>query len=144
VTEHTPHPANVPGDFYVEDGCCTMCEVPFAEAPELFGTALDEKGFAHCVVNRQPETPAELEEMISAIKCAELQCIRYRGADRLIQLRLVGEGEGVICDELPADLQAEADRCEAERERRWKEYQQTQAAIRGEVPAKHRQWWRFW
>ena len=33
MEEHTPNPANVPGDFYVQDGCCTMCEVPFAEAP---------------------------------------------------------------------------------------------------------------
>jgi hypothetical protein len=39
VAEHKPHAANVAGAFYVEDGCCTMCEVPFAEAPELFGTS---------------------------------------------------------------------------------------------------------
>jgi hypothetical protein len=39
MADHQPHPANVPGDFYVEDGCCTMCEVPFAEAP----TYLDRK-----------------------------------------------------------------------------------------------------
>jgi hypothetical protein len=143
VAEHIPHPANVPGDFYVEDGCCTMCEVPFAEAPELFGTVHDPKGYPHCFVKRQPATPAELDQMVSAIRCAELQCIRYRGVDRLIQLRLVGDGEGVICDGLPADLQAEADRREAERQRWWQEHQQSQQAAGGQPPPP-RPWWRFW
>ena len=45
MSEHKPHPANVPGDFYVEDGCCTMCLVPFTEAPELFGECQDPKGY---------------------------------------------------------------------------------------------------
>ena len=123
MAEHTPHPANVPGDFYVEDGCCTMCEVPFAEAPGLFGTVQDPKGYPHCFVNRQPRTPAELEQMLSAVRCAELQCIRYRGADRLIQLRLVSDGEGAICDGLPPDLQQ---------------------AAGGRPRPRRRPWWRFW
>jgi hypothetical protein len=105
MAKHQPHPANVPGDFYVEDGCCTMCEVPFAEAPELFGTVQDPKGYPHCFVKRQPESPVELEQMLSAVRCAELKCIRYRGSDRVLQLRLIGDGEGEICDGLPADLQ---------------------------------------
>lgn len=109
MLEHKPHPANVPGDFYVEDGCCTMCEMPLAEAPELFGACQDPKGYPHCYVKRQPETPAELDHMVGAIRCAELRCIRYRGTDRLIQLRLVGLDEGFVCDGLPQDLQREAD-----------------------------------
>lgn len=124
VAKHKPHPANVPGDFYVEEGCCTMCEVPFAEAPDLFGTVQDPKGYLHCFVRRQPETGAELDQMVRAIRCAELKCIRYRGTDRLIQLRLVGEGEGEICDGLPPDLRRKADRHEAE--------------------GQPRPWWRFW
>jgi hypothetical protein len=143
VAELKPHPANVPGEFYVVDGCCTLCEVPFAEAPDLFGTVQDPKGYLHCFVKRQPETPAELDQMVSAIRCAELQCIRYRGSDRLIQLRLVSEGEGGICDGLPADLQAEAGRREAERQRRFQEYQQSQRAAGGQHPPR-RPWWRFW
>lgn len=103
MSERIPHPANVPGDFYVEDGCCTMCEVPFAEAAALFGTAQDPKGYPHCYVKRQPESPTELAQMVSAIRCAELQCIRYRGTDRLIQLRLVEIREGAVCDSLPPD-----------------------------------------
>lgn len=105
MAEHKPHPANLPGDFYVEDGCCTMCEVPFAEAPDLFGTCQDPKGYTHCFVKRQPESSDELDQMCRAIRCAELKCIRYRGKDRLIQLRLVEAGEGQICDALPPDLQ---------------------------------------
>ena len=122
MAEHRPHPANVPGDFYVEDGCCTMCEVPFAEAPGLFGVTQDPKGYPHCYVQRQPGSPAELDQMVSAIRCAELECIRYRGTDRRIQLRLVEVGQGAICDGLPQELQQEANRQEAERQ----------------------PWWRFW
>ena len=99
MNPHTPHPANVPGDFYVGDGCCTMCEVPFTEAPGLFGTIQDPKGYAHCYVKRQPESPDEIEQMISAIRCAETQCIRYRGSDQLIRLRLIQDGESAVCDD---------------------------------------------
>jgi hypothetical protein len=99
--QHKPHPANVSGDFYVEDGCCTMCEVPFAEAPNLFGTCQDPNGYPHCYVKRQPETLAELEQMVSAIRCAELECIRYRGRDKVILDRLVQVGQRGICDEWP-------------------------------------------
>jgi hypothetical protein len=105
MAEHQPYPENVPGDFYVEDGCCTMCEAPFAEAPELFGVCQDPKGYPHCYVKRQPATPAEQEQMIGAIRVAELRCIRYRGRDPEVQRRLVEGAEGPICDDLPPDLQ---------------------------------------
>jgi hypothetical protein len=101
MTQHLPHPANVPGDFYVEDGCCTMCEVPFSEAHDLFGIS---RYPIHCFVKRQPETPAEVDQMVRAIQFAELKCIRYRGTDRLLQLRLVETGEGETCDNLPVEL----------------------------------------
>lgn len=104
-----------------------MCEVSFAEAPDLFGTAQDP--YPHCYVKRQPDAPAELDQMVRTIRCAELRCIRYRGSDRLIQLRLIGDGEGLACDELPSDLQLDADHREANH--------QEQAALR-------RPWWRFW
>ena len=94
-----PHPANVPGDFYVEDGCCTMCEVPLFEAPELFGGFGASEGISHCYVKRQPESGAELERMIKTIQCAELGCIRYRGTDPVVQSRLAEVGELRVCDE---------------------------------------------
>jgi hypothetical protein len=104
LTEHQAHPANVPGDFYVEDGCCTMCTVPFQDAPDLFGTSVDSQGYPHCHVKRQPETPEQHEQMFAVIEHAELECIRYRGSDRLVQLRLAENGEGDVCDRLPDDL----------------------------------------
>jgi hypothetical protein len=121
-----PYPANVPGDFYVEDGCCTMCKVPLTFAPDLFGVAHDPAGYEHCYVRRQPETAAEFDQMMSTIQCADLGCIRYRGEDRLIQLRLVEIGEGDQCDKLPSDLRQEVERQVAENKRR------------------RRPWWRFW
>ena len=96
------HPQNAPGDFYVEDQCCTMCAIPFTEAPALFGTTTDE---SHCFVKKQPSTDIELDEMVNAIRCAEFDCIRYGGSNRTIQIRLVQVTAGSICDALPEDLQ---------------------------------------
>lgn len=144
MAEHASHAANVPGDFYVEDGCCTMCEVPFTEAPGLFGVCQDPKGYPHCYVRRQPESLGELDQMVMAIRCAELQCIRYRGTDRLLQLRLIGEGEGTICDGLPSDLQQEANRQELERQRQWQERQQGIEKSVIHESSSTRPWWRFW
>src|SRR5690349_11925792 len=69
-----PHPSNVPGDYYVEDGCCTMCMLPFNEAPELIGEAKDPRGYSHCFVKRQPQNDHERAQMVSAIQVAELRC----------------------------------------------------------------------
>lgn len=134
MTEHKPHPANVPGDFYVEDGCCTMCGVPFVEAPDLFGTCQDPGGYPHCFVKRQPELPSELDRMVSAIQCAELNCIRYRGSDRLIQLRLVEAGEAEICDSLPPDGE--------QRSEQVLEAQRRQRAASSSVGSRLSRWWR--
>jgi hypothetical protein len=112
------HPLNVPGDFYVEDQCCTMCAVPHSEAPNLFGTTEDE---SHCFVKKQPGTEEEMAQMVSAIQCAELQCIRYAGTQRSIQIRLVEVNEGSVCDALPADLKEISDRLEQQALSRWKE-----------------------
>ena len=94
-----PHPLNAIGDFYVEDGCCTACDVPQTEAPELFGMTTDPH--YHCYVKRQPQSDTEHEQMLSAILCAELQCIHYRGNDRAIISRLSAMGEMEVCDTTP-------------------------------------------
>ena len=140
MAEHKRHPANVPGDFYVEDGCCTMCEVPFAEAPELFGICQDPKGYAHCFVKRQPETPGEFTHMMRTIRCAELMCIRYGGTDRRIQLQLIEAESGVVCDKLPPDLQERVDEQEAISKQRLEEWEAAQRS--GPKPTKP--WWKFW
>ena len=108
-----PHPLNTPGDFYVGDGCCTMCGVPFCIAPELFGTLESSQGLDHCFVRQQPENPDQLGFMLMAIAVAETRCIRYKGTDYSIQTALVRDGEAAQCDSLPSDLQEEADRLEA-------------------------------
>ena len=73
------HPKNVSGDFYVEDGCCTMCGVPLNEAPDHF--ADDDQ---HCYVKRQPANVDEVRKMISAMHLSEFDCIRYKGRNRQI------------------------------------------------------------
>jgi hypothetical protein len=94
--KYPPVAENVPGDFYVEHGCCTMCGVPHAEAPALFG-GFDENWKAtheQCFVKKQPETEEELGQMINAMGAQELICIRYSGNDRKIKERIIQVGEG--------------------------------------------------
>jgi len=125
------HPLNVPGDFYVENECCTMCAIPFTEAPTLFGTTTEE---SHCFVKRQPSTEVELDQMVNAIHCAELNCIRYGGSDRAIQIRLIQLPAGSICDALPPDLQDLSASLEQQALKRW------QAKVKNERI--DQSWWR--
>ncbi len=105
MAEIKPHPANVPGDYFVEDGCCMTCEVPFYYAPDLFAYYHDLQNGPHCYVKKQPESPDEQDRMFDAMRHAEAGCIMYRRCDRAIQERLVEAGEGPICLNLPPDLQ---------------------------------------
>ena len=89
-----PHRLNVVGPFYVVDGCCTACGVPESEAPDLF--AWDDSD--PCFVRKQPSNPAELRQMMRAIACADLRCIRYRGRDREVVASLEAIGEIEQCD----------------------------------------------
>jgi hypothetical protein len=109
MAEARPHPANVPGDFYVEDGCCMTCEVPLRWAPDLFAWCFDSEGSPHCFVKKQPETSDEEDRMFEAVRHAEAGCIRYCGRNRAIQQRLVEAGEGPICVDLSPELQQRSD-----------------------------------
>jgi hypothetical protein len=121
MNEPKPHPSSVPGDYFVEDGCCLTCEVPFVDAPGLFAWAHSADGDPHCYVKKQPETTEEQEQMFAAVLHAEAGCIRYRGCDRAIQERLVEAGEGPICVDLPDDLLRRSTHVLStlEQERRW-------------------------
>ena len=77
------HPLNVVGPFYVEDGCCTACGLPHAEAPG-FLAALDDTVDGYCYVVRQPENEEQLDRAICAMVVAEFNCIRYAGADPIV------------------------------------------------------------
>lgn len=98
----TPHRSNVPGDFYVEDGCCLSCSVPQNVAPSLFAYETD----GHCYVRKQPVSADEMDQMLNAFEVQEASCIRYKGANRIVQMRLVNLGEGEQCDLPDLDLVA--------------------------------------
>ena len=109
--ERIPFPENVPGDFYVEDGCCMSCWMPTTEAPDLFAYADD----GHCYVKRQPTTGQEMWQMVRAFAVQDAGCIRYKGKNRVIQIRLIAAGEGDQCDHLPSDLGSLNDEVKADR-----------------------------
>jgi len=111
VSERIPFPENVPGDFYVEDGCCTSCGMPTSEAPELFAYAPD----GHCYVRKQPSSAKETWQMIGAFTVQDVGCIRYKGKNRVVQIRLIGAGEGDQCDHLSRDLDSLNDEVKADR-----------------------------
>ena len=69
-------------------------------AKDLFAVANEAGGYQHCYVSKQPSTALELDQMIEAIKCAELACIRYRGFDPILLKRLTDEGEARQCDQI--------------------------------------------
>lgn len=98
-----PHPANVPGPFYVEDGCCLACGVWEAEAPGLLAW-LPAADIPHCYVARQPETEAEFGQMMSAMHFGEVDCIRVRNCkpDWAKRLREAGLGGQIDPPERPA------------------------------------------
>ncbi|MBZ5709265.1 ferredoxin [Nannocystis pusilla] len=75
--------------------------MPDTEAPDLFAAAE-----SHCYVRRQPTTPEELERMLSAISCAEFNCIRYAGDDPAILEQLALFGEAAVCDSMPPHIAA--------------------------------------
>lgn len=91
-----PHLANVPGTFYVEDGCCISCGVWEDVAPDLLAW-LPGGDYSHCYVARQPETEAELSRMMDAMHVGEVDCIRARNCrpDWAEKLREAGVGHQI-------------------------------------------------
>jgi len=102
ASDRIPFPENMPGDFYVEEGCCTSCGMPSTVAPELFAYAPD----GHCYVCKQPSNAIEDQQMIDAFEVQDIGCIRYKGKNRVIQVKLITSGEGDQCDALNQVLQA--------------------------------------
>jgi hypothetical protein len=96
--EHEP--TSVPGDFYVENHCCTSCGVPQAVAPDLVGW-IDEE-MSRCYWKKQPETREELRQAFAIFDGQELGCHRYAGHDPEIQARVGREN----CDNTRPDVTA--------------------------------------
>ena len=81
TTNSKPHPLNAPGRFYVEDGCCLTCAIPFIKTPDLFAWANDEDPrLRQCYVRKQPESADELARMRWTLKHQELDCIQDTGS----------------------------------------------------------------
>ena len=98
--KYKPVPENVEGDFYVVDGCCTLCGVPDSEAPNNFG-GYDKDGNVindQCFVKKQPNTDLELKQVINAMAAQDTLCIRYCGKDKDIQNEIIKIGEGEQID----------------------------------------------
>jgi len=104
------YPENVPGDFYVERDCCTLCDAPRTIAPQLFTYAGRTDGYDHCYVSKQPANESELDAMLEVIRCAELQCIHYRGNDRGILRRIEAMGQAGVCDVFSSEPPPESPR----------------------------------
>jgi hypothetical protein len=80
-------------------------------APELFSYAVD----GHCFVSRQPSDAIEVQKMIEAFEVQDIGCIRYKGTNRVIQIKLIASGEGDQCDRLDHDLQLLNEEVKADR-----------------------------
>jgi hypothetical protein len=90
---------NSQGDFYVEDGVCTSCGAPQAEAPDLIGHS--KSYYGHCYFKKQPQTDGEIERAINAIAVSCISGLRYGGTNEKILKRLYEIGEGEQCDHEP-------------------------------------------
>ncbi len=76
--------------------------MPSTVAPGLFSYAND----GHCFVSKQPSDGKEIFQMIQAFEVQDIGCIRYKGTNRVIKIKLIALGEGDQCDQLDHDLQA--------------------------------------
>ena len=95
MTSPSPHSLNVPGPFYIEDGCCTSCMAAPTEAP---GHIHFDDATKHCYVAHQPSSADDFNSVVRAAWVAELSCVRYRGTEQSLLIRLAEAGLRSICD----------------------------------------------
>jgi hypothetical protein len=126
---------NAPGDFYVEAGSCTRCCLVHGEAPDLLNDP--QQPFQECYFRRQPQTPAEIDQAISAISVSEMSALRYGGSDPTIIEKLRAAKCGRQCDQT-SEGQASL-RASAEAAAKWR----ARAAQAERLPLEKRaSWWR--
>lgn len=68
------------GPFFVDPDCCATCGVPLDYAPKNFDWVSDDNR-SPCCVSKQPEGKVEHQQVIDAMRHAEVDCIFYRGTD---------------------------------------------------------------
>jgi len=56
-------------------------------------------------------------DLLGAFAVQDIGCIRYKGKSRVVQIRLIGAGQGDPCDHLPRDLDSRNDEVQEERSR---------------------------
>jgi hypothetical protein len=86
------------GDFYADNGGCTACGAPQAEAPDLIEHAKEDN---HCYFRKQPVTEAEIDRAIGAMMVSCVDALRYGGTDEEIIRRLYENGMAQLCDRKP-------------------------------------------
>jgi hypothetical protein len=94
----------VAGAFYVVKGMCITCALPPEIAPAniTWDEQFKRSGCVgcpnHCRVEKQPETPEELDRMIEAACGSCVEAIRYCGTDPEIFARFRNLGYEKLCD----------------------------------------------
>jgi Na+-translocating ferredoxin:NAD+ oxidoreductase RNF subunit RnfB len=94
----------VAGAFYVIKGQCLLCALPPETAPEniSWDEQFQRSGCVgcpnHCRVEKQPETPEELERIIEAACGSCIEAIRYCGTDPKILAKFRESGNEKLCD----------------------------------------------
>lgn len=78
------HPLNAAGDFFVGYDLCLACDAPRSEAPDL----IDYDSDGHCYFKRQPQTPNEVDQAISAVRVSCIEAVLYDGNDPEILAKL--------------------------------------------------------
>jgi hypothetical protein len=95
---------NASGPFYVIKDHCILCALPPETAPEnITWDAEFQRGGCtgcpnHCRVERQPQTPEELELVIDAACGSCVEAIRYCGTDPQVIARFRDLGLERLCD----------------------------------------------
>ena len=95
---------NAPGPFYVIKDNCILCALPPETAPDniKWDAQFQRSGCVgcpnHCRVERQPETPQELELVIDAACASCVEAIRYCGTDPQVIATFRERGLERLCD----------------------------------------------
>jgi hypothetical protein len=95
-----------PGPFYVVKRQCLICDFPnqMAEGNFSWDDAFQKGGCTgcpnHCRVEKQPETPEELAQVIEAALGSCVEAIRYCGTDPEVLAKFGAEGKAHLCDAL--------------------------------------------
>jgi Na+-translocating ferredoxin:NAD+ oxidoreductase RNF subunit RnfB len=99
-------PDSVPGSFYVVRHKCIICAFPLNVASQniSWDEATSKPGCTdcpnHCRIEKQPETPEEMAQVIEAAEGSCVEAIRYCGTNPVILAKFKELGCERLCDAL--------------------------------------------